>query len=226
MATTKKTKATPNTEEAVQIQETFVQKNLKTISIAVLALVVIVAGVLLYGEYVSAPNEQKASTEMAVAQNNFANELYELALNGDSTGVKGFIAIADQYGSTEAGNLANLYAGLCCANLNKWEEAKTYIEKFDGMGDQMISPAAIGALGNVYAHLEQLDKAVDLLIKAARTADNNALSPEFLIQAGQILESQGKKAEAVKLYQEIKDKYAQSPRYMEADKLIEGASVK
>ena len=90
----------------------------------------------------------------------------------------------------------------------------------------MISPAAIGALGNAYAHLKQLDKAVDLLKKAAKTADNNTLSPLYLIQAGEILEKQGKKDEALKLYQEIKEKYFNSMQYQTIDKYIERATTK
>ncbi len=226
MATTNNHKAAPTNEEAVQISESFVQKNMKTIIVAVLALVIIIAGILVYNEYVSKPQETKASTAIAKAQELFQNSKYELALNGDSLGTQGFIAIAEEYSGTDAANLANLYAGLCCANLNRWEEAKTYIESFDDMGDQMISPAAKGALGNVYAHLEQLDKAVETLIDAANAADNNTLSPEFLIQAGQILESQNKNAEALKLYETIKEKYVHSPRYGEALQLIERASLK
>lgn len=57
-----------------------------------------------------------------------------------------------------------------------------FLEEYDGADDQMISPAAEGALGNAYAHLNQLDKAVSHLKKAAEKADNNSLSPTFLIQ--------------------------------------------
>ena len=129
--------------------------------------------------------------------------------------------MASEYGSTKAGNLANLYVGLCYANLDKWKEAAQYIEKFSGADDDMVSPAAIGALGNVYAHLNQLDKAVTTLKKAAESADNNSLSPTFLIQAGEILESQGKKDEALKLYQRVKDKYFNSMQYQTIDAYIE-----
>lgn len=58
-------------------------------------------------------------------------------------------------GSTDAGNLAQLYIGLCQANLGKWQEAVNALESFSGKGDAMISPAAEGALGNAYANLNQ-----------------------------------------------------------------------
>ena len=85
----------------------------------------------------------------------------------------------------------------------------------------MISPSVEAALGNAYAHLEKLDDAVKHLKAAAEKADNNTLSPAFLIQAGEILESQGKKAEALKLYQTIKEKYLQSVQYQIIDEYIE-----
>lgn len=212
-------------EETLSKNEAFFLKYQKQIIGAVVALVVIVAGCILYNNYVAAPNAEKANTALAKGQEYFANEQYEKALNGDSTGFVGFAKIASEF-SGDAANLANLYAGLCYANLDKWQEAVNSLEKFDLKDDQMISPAALGALGNAYAHLNQLDKAVATLKKAAERADNNSLSPTFLIQAGEILESQNKKDEALKLYQTVKDKYFNSMQYQTIDAYIERASAK
>lgn len=208
-------------EQTLNQSEAFFLKYKKVIIAAVVALVAIIAGVVLYRTYVSGPNEQKASTMLAKGQQYFMAGDYQKALNGDSASYKGFLNVVNEYGSTKAGNLANLYVGLCYANLDKWKEAAQYIEKFSGADDDMVSPAAIGALGNVYAHLNQLDKAVTTLKKAAERADNNSLSPTFLIQAGEILESQGKKDEALKLYQQVKDKYFNSMQYQTIDAYIE-----
>jgi TolA-binding protein len=78
-----------------------------------------------------------------------------------------------------------------------------------------------------------LDKAVDTYKKAASVADkraqdgvNNSLSPQFLLYAADILNQQGKKDEALKIYQEIKEKYVNSNVQQEIDKYIERASVK
>ena len=218
-------KAAPVEEQQVTKTEAFFEKNKKTIIGVVVAFVVIVAGCILYHNYVSVPNTQKANTTLAKGQEYFANEQFDKALNGDSTGFVGFAKLASELGG-DAGNLANLYAGLCYAQLEKWQEAISFIEKFDAKDDQMISPAALGALGNAYAHVDQLDKAVETLKKAAEKADNNSLSPTFLVQAGEILESQGKKEEALKLYQTVKDKYFNSMSYQTIDAYIERASAK
>ena len=224
MAEKTKKQEAPSMEESLNQSEAFFLKYKNVILGCVAAVVGIIAGYIGYKNYVAEPNEQKASTAIAKCQENFQNQNYELALNGDSLGNVGFLQIASEYSSTDAGNLANLYAGLCYANLDQWQEAAQYLEKFDGANDKMISPAALGALGNAYAHLDQLDKAVSTLKKAADKADNNSLSPTFLIQAGQILEKQGQKAEALKLYQQVKDKYFQSMQYQTIDEYIERVS--
>ena len=217
-------KGAPVVEETISAQEAFFVKYKKAIIYGVLAVVVIIAGIIVYNNYVSAPREDKASTVLAKGQQLFGEEQYEKALNGDGATFPGLLKIASEYSSTDAGNLANLYAGLCYASLGKWNEAAQYIEKFDAKGDMMISPAAEGALGNVYAHLNQLDKAVSHLKSAAEKADNNSLSPTFLIQAGEIVESQGKADEALKLYQTVKTKYFNSFQYQSIDKYIERVS--
>lgn len=216
--------------ENISKSEAFLLKNKKTIMYAVIALIVIIAGIILYNNFVKAPREAKASTELAKGQTLFSNMQFDKALNGDSTGYAGFVKIASDYSSTPAGNLANLYAGLCYANLDKWEDAVKFLDKYSPANDEMVSPAAVAALGNAYAHVKQLDKAVDALKKAAKMADsqalentNNSLSPTFLIQAAVILESQNKKDEALKIYQDIKKKYVNSAVSSEIDKYIERA---
>ena len=226
MANTKNSQqAAPTMEEQLNKSEAFFLKYKKAIIAVVVALVVIIAGTVLYKTYVSDPQEAKASTAIAKGQELFAQGMFQQALDGDSVGFKGFAKLADEYSSTKAGNLANLYAGLCNAQLGKWEAAVKYLEEYDGADDQMVSPAAEGALGNVYAHLNQLDKAVSHLKKAAEKADNNSLSPTYLIQAGEILESQGKADEALKLYQTVKEKYFNSMQYQIIDEYIQRVSA-
>ena len=195
------------------------KKAVKIIIILLVSIIlVIVAGLLLWKNHKKAKLEE-ALTASHVSQMNFdaaeeallrstadfGESKWAQALNGDSaTNSIGFLKIADEYSSTRAGNLANLYCGLCYAHMDKWEEAVKYLEKFDTSDDYLISPAALGALGNAYAHVKKLDEAVSTLQKAAEKADNIMLSPVYYLQAGEILESQGKKADALQMYQKVK----------------------
>ena len=230
----KKENAASNMAETLTSSEVFMLKYKKHIVIAVVALIVLVAGFFLYKNYVSAPREEKASTELAKGQELFGMQQFEQALNGDGTTFSGFVKIANDYSSTDAGNLAKLYAGLCYANLNKWNEAVKYLDSYSPGNDAMVSPAAIAALGNAYAHVGKIDEAINALKKAADKADsksedgtNNSLSPTFLLPAGQILDSQNKTADALKVYQDIKQKYVNSAivQSQEIDKYIERASL-
>ena len=119
MANNNNQQAAPVEELTISQSEAFFLKYKKAIIAAVIALVVIIAGIVLYKTYVSGPNEQKASTAIAKGQDYFAASDYQKALNGDSASFKGFVALAKEYSSTKAGNLANLYAGLCYAKLDK-----------------------------------------------------------------------------------------------------------
>lgn len=231
MANLNEQKGTMN--DALNQKEAIFIQHKKIISGVIVAIIIVVAGFICYNTYVSGPREQEASTALAKGQDYFANQQYDKALKGDGAGYAGFISIASDYSSTDAGNLANLYAGLCYGNLDKWTDAVKYLDQYSPSDDQMVSPAAIAALGNAYAHVKQYDKAVSNLKKAASMADteaaddaNNSLSPVFLIQAGEILESQGKKDEALQIYQDIKKKYLNSPVSQEIDKYIERASIK
>lgn len=223
MADTKITNGAPAANEHSK-NEAFVLKYKNLIIGAVVVLVLAVCGGFIWHS-VSKKNFEADSTEMSKAQEFLGNALvsgdslmFQKALNGDGVDA-GFLAFTDKGG--KVGNLANLCAGLCYARMGNMEEAVKYLENFDDAGDAMVSPAALAALADVKANLNQLDEAVALFVKAADKADNNALSPQYLIKAGEILESQGKKEEALKLYEQIKAKYVNSAEYGMIDAYIE-----
>lgn len=214
-----------NVDEALNTSEAFLIKYKNVLLGAVAALVIVVCGYLGYKHFISEPKEAKASEALFRGEQYFGAESYELALNGDSLGYAGFLKIADEFSGTAAGNLANAYSGICYAQLGKYEDAVKYLDKFNGK-DQLVAPAILGTIGNCYAQMGQLDKAAATLIKAANRANSLSLSPIYLIQAGQIFEKQGKNAEAVEAYKQVKNKYANSYQAMDIDKYIERASLK
>ncbi len=173
----------------------------------------------MYKNLYKEPREQKAQAALFTGQQYFDNGIFDLALNGDSLGYKGFAGVISEFGGTEAANLAKAYAGLCEAKLGNYSQALNYLNGFSG-NDLMVAPAIIGATGDCYAQLGQQDKAVAAFIKAADKADNNTLSPIYLFKAGQIYESLGKYNEALNVYTKIKDKYFSSYQAMDIDKYI------
>lgn len=227
MANSKIEQGTPTMEQTLNKQEVFFLKYKKAIVVAVIAVIVIIAGSIAYNTFYAGPREDKAATAMAKAQELFAAQQYELALKGDKS-FEGFLQVASNYSGTDAANLANLYAGLCYANLDKWQDAVKYLDQFSSQDDAFISPSAMAALGNAYAHTKQIDKAVSCLKKAADMANSEAkdgvnisVAPTCLMQAARLLESQNKNDEALSIYKEIKTKYVKSYYNSEIDKYIE-----
>ena len=213
-----------NVEDALTQSEAFLIKYKNAIIGGVVAVIIIVAGFIMYKNLYAEPREEKAQAALFKGQEYFEQDAFEQALNGDSIGYTGFLKVADDYSGTKAANLAKAYAGICYAQLGKYEEAVKMLDSFNGK-DQMVAPAILGAAGHCYAQLGQLDKAASTLLSAADKADNNTLSPIFLIQAGEILVKQGKYDDAVNAYTKIKDKYFQSYQAMDIDKYIEQAKL-
>ncbi|MDE5980645.1 MAG: tetratricopeptide repeat protein [Bacteroidaceae bacterium] len=194
------------------------QKNIITYIAVVLVLGMCIGGFFGYRD----AQGGKASKAMFAAEEQFENDRFDVVVKGDSTGKSmSMVAVADKYGSTEAGNLAKLYVGLAYAQQGKLEEAKKYLEKFDAQDDEMVSNMAKAALGNVYVSLGDKEKGAKTLEKAAKDADNVVVSPLALIQAGEVYEALGNKEKALEVYTLVKTKYANSPQSSEIDKYIE-----
>ncbi len=187
----------------------------------------VTVGFLLYQKFVVEPKQLEAADEMFVAQQNFQkaidattgqDSLFNLALNG-AEGKFGFIKIAEEYSGTDAGNLANYYAGIAYLNTGKNTEAITYLDKFSS-DDMILSTLAQGAIGDAFAQKNQLKEALDYYKKAAEMNVNDLTTPRFLLKAGQTAYTLGQKADALKYFTEIKEKYESAPEARNIDGLI------
>ena len=206
--------------------EDFVAKNQRIIIGVVGAIALFTVGYLSYQKFVTAPKEDEAANEMFVAQQNFqkasegvaSDSLYKLSLNG-SEGKFGFIKIADEYSGTDAGNLANYYAGIAYLNTGKYTEAINYLEKFKS-DDSVLSAMAKGAIGDAYSQKNQPKEALENYTKAAESDKNNYTTPRFLLKAGKTALSLGNKEDALKYFTDIKENFDATPEASTIDVLI------
>lgn len=209
-------------DETLAASKSFFEKYKKAILYGGGGLLAIIIIALLTHQFYITPRNNKANESIFRAEQAFLDGNYEKALNGDGESM-GFLAVIDEFKNTKAGNIACLYAAKCYEATGKYQEAIDMIDKFSGCGDMLISPAATAMKGNCYAHLDQKDKAAELLVKAALEADNNTISPTCLLQAGQLYASLNQNDKALDCYKKIKEKYQQSNIYYEIDKYIEAA---
>lgn len=129
---------------------------------------------------------------------------FNKALKGEGK-FPGLIKMSKESGA--GANMATYLAGVVYYNMGNYKEAIKYLEDFDPKGDGGVSPMALSTLANCYACVKQIDKAIDTFKDAAEEADNEVMTPMFLIEAGKLLESQNKKAEAHDLYVQVKKDY-------------------
>lgn len=205
-------------DEVLSKSEALILKHKTTIIAIIAAIVIIMVGSMAYNTFIAEPQEKEAAEAMYVAESLFAAQDFEKALNGDGANL-GFLQIADEYSSTAAGNLAHAYAGMALAQLGRYDEAIDELEAFDGE-DQLVAPAALGTLGSCYAQTGDADAAVKHFVMAAEMADNNSISPFYLLQAGNIYEQQGDASKALKMYEQIKNDYSTSSFAADIDKYI------
>ena len=210
--------------EVLSSSEQFVEKYQKPLLVTVLIIILVVAGFLSVRHFYFQPREVKAQAAMYKGEIYFAKDSFELALKGNGADFVGFEAIADDYSSTKAGNLAAAYAGICYYNLGKDAEALAYLKKFDG-DDAFLSPNIEAMIGNCYANMDQYDDAIKAFEKAAKKADNEMASPIFLQKAATVAEKMGNYKKALDFYQKIKDEYSQSMIGRDIDKYIERAKA-
>ena len=200
-------------DETASKTEDFVAKNQKFIIGIVGAVALVTIGYLVYQKFIAEPKQNEAANEMFVAQQNFqqatdgvaSDSLYKLSLNG-SEGKFGFLKIADEYSGTDAGNLANYYAGMAYLNTGKYDEAIDYLGKFKSE-DIVLGALAKGAIGDAYSQKNQPKEALENYIKAIEANKNDFTTPRFLLKAGKTALALGNKEEALKYFTDIKDNF-------------------
>jgi tetratricopeptide (TPR) repeat protein len=188
-------------EEALGRSEQFIEKNQNILMYAIIGIVVIVLGYFGYQKFIVAPKEVAAQEQIYMAQKYFDIDSLSRALYGDGNAL-GFLDIADDYGSSNTGNLAKYYAGICFLKMGNYEEAIEYLESYDPV-DQIVGPMAIGALGDAHMELGETGEAASYYMKAANENINDFTTPLFLFKAGMTYELRGEYDKAFDAYDRV-----------------------
>ncbi len=211
-----------NVEETLSKTEQFLEQNYKPLLIGLAAVVVLVGLFWLAKLYLTNRNDE-AQSQMYQAQKYLELDSINLALNGDGNYL-GFLDIAKEYKFTKAGNLAKYGAGICNLHLGNYQEAIDFLDKYSKK-DKVIGSIAIGATGDAYVELGDTDKGIAKYLEAAEFAGNSFNTPLFFMKAAELYEINGKYADALKLYEKIKEEYPASTEGSSIDKYIARAKL-
>jgi tetratricopeptide (TPR) repeat protein len=204
-------------EETLTRTEQYLEENYKTLLIGLVVIVLVVGLGWLSKLYLGKRNDE-AQSQMFQAERYLELDSLKLALNGDGNYL-GFLDIAKNYKHTNSGNLARYSAGICYLHLGDYNNAIEFLNKYT-KEDKVIGSLAIGATGDAYVELGNLEKGASKYIEAADYARNSFNTPLFLMKAAELYELAGKFPEALKLYERIETQYPESTEGTTIEKYI------
>lgn len=180
-----------------------------------------VAGYWAYKEMIVKPKQVEAVAAMWQAEQQFGRDSFQLALNDPGGGFDGFLAIADKFSGTAAGNMAHYYAGICYLQSGDFDNAIAQMEDFSPKGD-LLPALKLGIIGDCYAEKEDFGKALSYYEKAADAAENDLIAVYYLKKLGMLNEKQENKEAALKAYERIRRDYPnqQSSDWRDIEKYI------
>ncbi len=214
-------------ENALSRTEEFLHRNGRTMLIVAAIVVLIVGGWMAYKHLYQARRAEKASAMMYVAQQNFAQQLWDVSLNGDGNN-SGFLDVIANYGATPQGNLAKHYAGMAYLRIGDLDNAMNYLGQYkptDGVPNAIINAQNWGLQGDIQVQKGEFAAAIRMFEKAVKAGDDDYTTPTYLRKLGLALVAAGRQSEAIEAYQRILDEYPASAEAREAEKYIGAAEV-
>ncbi|QHL88184.1 tetratricopeptide repeat protein [Nibribacter ruber] len=195
--------------------EDFVNRHKNLLIGIFVAIAAAVVGGFLYYQNQQTKNAE-AQAAMFQAEYYLEADSLNKAINGDGQ-YDGFKKVADEYGSTKAGNLANFYAGVALLKDGKFQDALNYLEDFKS-DDLLLQARAYSLQGDANLELGKKEEAAELYKKAADHKANDFFSPQYLMKAGVALESANQYSEAAEVYNRIITDYPAAPEVNDAKK--------
>ena len=204
-------------DEGAGRTEEWVAKNQNVILYTVIAIAVIAAAIWAYTAFVVGPKAEEALEESTQAFSFYEqavnatgeeqDSLYNLALEGGE-GKYGLLQLAENYGGTDAGNIANYQAGMAYLNLGgtNYQKAIDYLTAYDGDGSIMEAYAKAG-IGDALMQVDQAEDAVKYYNEAADVVPNDFTTPKYLLKGAQAALLTGDNSTAIKNLERIEEEY-------------------
>ena len=195
--------------------EDFFEQN-RNILLGVLGgIVLLVAGFFGYRYYVSSQDET-AQVDLFPSVYQLEADSLKKAMNGDGK-TPGILSVADNYGATPSGNLAEFYAGIGLLKQGKYDDAIGHLKSFSS-SDLLVQARAYALIGDAYMEKKSFDEAADSYRKAADYKPNKFFTPGYLLKLAVAYEQAKQNDKAVDAYNEIIEKYNQSAEVISAKK--------
>lgn len=195
-----------STNKSTQSITQFLDTNKNNLLIAGIALILVAGGIYYYSNSYKPALESEANESLFTAERYYNQDSLDKALNGDGLHL-GMIDIADEFGSTNAGNRASYYSGRILLEKGQYQEALDYLSKVS-MDDEIMAAQVLTLRGDCHSEMENYKAAGELYMKAANKRENNLTTPYALMKAGIAFEEAGELSSAKKAYEKLQEDYA------------------
>ncbi|SMD42022.1 Tetratricopeptide repeat-containing protein [Aquiflexum balticum DSM 16537] len=195
--------------------EAFVKKNSKLFGGILIVGILLIAGIL-YFQIDKQNKNEKAQAEMFQAVYYFEQDSTDFALNGDGSN-PGLLRIIEQYGRTDAANMAHFYVGSIYLSEGQFQKAVDHLKKFSA-DDFFVQARAYSLLGDAYLELGNTKDAISAYKKAVDHKENKFFAPRYLSKLAIAYEEAGEIENAIKTYGIIEEKYFESFEFTNARK--------
>jgi len=201
--------------EKLEGVEHWVEQNPKIILSVVGVIILAVGGYFGFKYYQGNQNEQ-AQKEMFQAIRYFESDSLNLAMKGDGNNL-GFEQIIEDYNNTDAGNLANFYAGVISLKQGKHALAIFYLEDFSS-NDILVQARAYSLMGDAYMEQKDYENAAKYYEKASDYKPNKYYTPAYLMKLALAHEKLNQNDKAIAAYDRIINEFWESNEFQTAKK--------
>ncbi len=205
-------------EGALSKTEQFIETNQNKILLVVGIIVLIIVAYIGYTRFIAEPREQRAQSEIFMAERYFEKDSLKQAIYGDGLNL-GFLDVISEYRYTETANLARFYAGISYLKLGQYQNALEYLKRYRTR-DQIVGALAYGGIGDAYMELDEKSNALSYYKRAYRHEPNDLTTPIYLFRAAQVKEYSGDYRNALRLYKRIEKEYKDSQEARNIDRYI------
>ncbi|MBO4581780.1 MAG: tetratricopeptide repeat protein [Bacteroidales bacterium] len=199
-------------------------KQEKLINVIFTCVLVIILAILFYTMYWAPKRQAKAEMAIYKAEQYFATDSIQMALNGDGT-CEGLLDVIKTYPCTKTADRARFMAGSCYMKEGRLDDAISMLKKCSTKS-KLVSVQALGLIGDAYWEKNNLESAAKYYKKAYKKNPNDLLTSVYLLRYAMVCEAQGNWAQAIKAYETIQKEYTQSFEAMDVEKRIEYAKTR
>ena len=186
----------------------YFEQNKSSVLTLVGVLVVVIAGYFGYNWY--------TAMQDAEGEKKLYKAVYAFEADSLSAAAKELGKVSDDFGGNTQ-NLADLYLGSTLLKQGKFDQAIEKLKNFSS-SDLLVQARAYSLIGDAYSEKKSFSEAIEYYQKASDYKANKFFSPSYLLKLAIAYEANKQPKEALDIYTQITEKFAESAEATPAKK--------